>query len=173
MDDVTERWLPAPEWEGLYEVSDRGRTRSLPRKTASGRRGGRLLTPDKRPDGHLKVSLSDCGRRRKVYVHQLVMLAFVGPYPPGMEIRHLNGDPEDNRLENLAYGTKAENAADRIAHGRDAHARNTHCPSGHEFTPENTARHRRDSSRYCKICNRSRSSENYRTKFSAAARAAA
>jgi hypothetical protein len=52
------------------------------------------------------------------HVHRLVLLAFVGERPDGMHTRHLNGNPGDSRLVNLAYGTPAENQADRIPHGR-------------------------------------------------------
>lgn len=50
-------------------------------------------------------------------VHRLVLEAFVGPCPEGMECRHLNGDRADNRLVNLAWGTQADNMADRDRHG--------------------------------------------------------
>lgn len=57
------------------------------------------------------------GEKRKWKVHELVMLCFHGPKPPGMIIRHLNGKCRDNRLANLAYGTYLENSADMIEHG--------------------------------------------------------
>lgn len=53
--------------------------------------------------------------------HSLVADAFLGPRPSGMEVRHLNGIRSDNRISNLAYGTKVENAADRDRHGRNPH----------------------------------------------------
>ncbi len=49
-------------------------------------------------------------------VHRLVLEAFVGPCPEGMQSRHLDGDPANNRLDNLAWGTKAENESDRKKH---------------------------------------------------------
>jgi hypothetical protein len=78
----------------------------------------RMMVPYPDKDGYLRAQL--VGDDRKVYcrgVHQLVLLAFVGPCPEGLEVRHLNGDPQDNRPENLAYGTKAENDADKVNHG--------------------------------------------------------
>lgn len=50
-------------------------------------------------------------------VHQLVLLAFVGPCPDGCESRHGGSDVSDNRLSNLCYGTKGENSADKHAQG--------------------------------------------------------
>ena len=47
------------------------------------------------------------------YVHRLVLEAFVGPCPEGMECRHLEGDTANNALSNLAWGTPQENAADK------------------------------------------------------------
>lgn len=47
-------------------------------------------------------------------VHQVVLDAFMGPRPPKMVSRHLNGDSLDNRVANLAYGTQKENWADAV-----------------------------------------------------------
>src|SRR5215471_7024046 len=67
---------------------------------------------------HLAVILSSGTRKRRAYIHRLVLEAFVGPCPPGMECRHVNGDPRDNRLVNLCWGTRTENCADTVRHGR-------------------------------------------------------
>ena len=56
-----------------------------------------------------------CGRMW--LVHRLVLLAFVGPCPPGMETRHLDRDPRNNRLDNLLWGTPKKNAKDKKRHG--------------------------------------------------------
>lgn len=70
------------------------------------------------PKGYLTVSISfEPGNSRAVGVHQLVADAFHGPCPQGLQVRHLNGNPKDNRPSNLRYGTSMENAADRRAHG--------------------------------------------------------
>lgn len=50
-------------------------------------------------------------------IHRVVLESFVGPRPEGQECRHLNGNPLDNRLENLCWGTRKENAHDAIKHG--------------------------------------------------------
>jgi hypothetical protein len=57
------------------------------------------------------------GGQKNLLVHSLVLLAFVGLRPLNQETRHLSGARADNRLKNLCYGTKQENAADRERHG--------------------------------------------------------
>lgn len=63
--------------------------------------------------GHLAVRIGDKTR----YIHRLVLETFVGPCPNEMETRHLNGKPQDNRLENLCWGTRSENQLDSVKHG--------------------------------------------------------
>lgn len=72
--------------------------------------------------GHLGVGLYVKGEdgvsvRLARPVHRLVMEAFIGPRPEGMECRHLDGDPANNRLSNLTWGTPKENAEDQRRHG--------------------------------------------------------
>jgi hypothetical protein len=52
-------------------------------------------------------------------VHQLVLEAFGGPRPEGLQVRHKDGDRRNNALENLAWGTGKENAVDRVRHRTD------------------------------------------------------
>lgn len=75
-----------------------------------------MMKPVKHPQGYLMVSL---GRRQRFLIHRLVLLAFVGPCPPSQECRHLNGIKTDNRLENLSWGTRKENCADKKGHGTE------------------------------------------------------
>ena len=80
--------------------------------------GVRELTPTPDAQGYLKVRLSrGDGTRANRAIHRLVARAFLGARPEGAQVRHLNGDQLDNRAENLAWGTAAENAADRDEHG--------------------------------------------------------
>ena len=117
-----ENWKSVPGWEGWYEVSDAGRVRSLPRQsTANGAPAwyeGRLLSASRLKNGYMQVSLSRPGERCYAYVHKLVLLAFEGPPPDGTEVCHADGTRDNNSLSNLRYGTRSENARDRIAHGR-------------------------------------------------------
>jgi len=77
----------------------------------------RALKAHSNGQGYFQVVLYMDGKRYTRKVHVLVLLAFEGPRPDGMEGRHLNGDRADNRIENLAYGTPKENCADRVIHG--------------------------------------------------------
>lgn len=69
--------------------------------------------------GYHRVNISHAGHRRSALVHKLVLTTFVGPCPTGMECRHLDGNPSNNHVSNLAWGTRNENAQDRVAHGTD------------------------------------------------------
>lgn len=55
--------------------------------------------------------------QKAIGIHRLLLWAFVGPCPPGMQCRHLDGNRSNNNLSNLAWGTSQENANDRIRHG--------------------------------------------------------
>lgn len=94
---------------GIYRVERDGRVFSI--------RRDKYLRLMRMNTGHLYVNLSVGGVRKQCLVHRLVLEAFVGPCPEGMECRHLNGNPADNRLENLRWGTHADNMQDRVVHG--------------------------------------------------------
>jgi uncharacterized protein YjiS (DUF1127 family) len=64
-----------------------------------------------------QIVLQRDGRPVVTSVHRLVLEAFRGPCPDGHETRHLNGNSLDNRLDNLAWGTRADNSADKRRHG--------------------------------------------------------
>ena len=85
------------------------------------RYGSRMVLGDawRRLDGvnHRGYRVVHLTGDKLAYIHRLVLEAFVGPQPNGMECRHLNGARDDNRLSNLAWGTYAENNADRLRHG--------------------------------------------------------
>lgn len=105
-------WRQVPDFPE-YEVSSDGQLRSC--------RKHRLRLLRRRwvsRSGHISVYLKDDYRSHAFKIHRLMLLAFVGPCPPGQECRHLDGNPKNSCLDNLAWGTKSENALDRVRHGR-------------------------------------------------------
>lgn len=151
-----ERWLPVVGFEGLYEVSDLGRVRSL--------RTDRVLSTEMNHlrGGYVRVKFSINRKWHRSLVHRLVLEAFVGPLPEGMVTRHLNGEPTDNRLENIVYGTQSENQHDAVRHGRNWAANKTHCANGHLLDGDNVRMDR--GRRKCVSCERQRGRE-YRARM--------
>lgn len=135
---MTEEWRSVVGYEGRYMVSSEGRIYSEVRWDALRRPvGGNML----KPSGigkYLIIHLFNRNGSTTKRIHELVAAAFIGPRPDGLEVRHLDGNPRNNRLENLCYGTKVENAQDSLRHGTNRNARKTHCKRGHEFDEANT-----------------------------------
>lgn len=134
--DNTETWLPVAGWEGLYEVSDLGRVRSIDRETTfkDGRVRkfyGTVLSGAADRDGYIQVMLKHRDRRQTKKVHRLVLEAFVGECPDGMESLHRNHRPSDNRIKNLTWGSHRQNMSDKSIAGRHYLQKRTHCPRGH------------------------------------------
>lgn len=135
-----ERWLPIVGYEGHYEVSDHGRVRSLTRAIPGNRPGSvshrsgqiRKLKAQKR-GGHLVVALHSSGRRRDILVHRLVLEAFVGKCPEGLEGLHWDDDPTNNHLTNLRWETRRVNQLDAVRNGRHGNTRKTQCPQKHPY----------------------------------------
>jgi hypothetical protein len=113
-----EIWKDISDWP-FYQVSNFGRVRILP----GGLYWRRIVTDIElktlvSKDDYMMVSRGD----QMFYVHRLVLEAFSGPCPPGLECRHLNGNPSDNRWpENIKWGTDKENQGDRVSHGTSNH----------------------------------------------------
>ena len=158
-----EQWRDVVGHEDRFMVSDHGRVWSKDRMVRHGRgpglrrHAGRMLKQGRKPAGYPVISALIDGKVRSLYVHRLVLESFVGPCPSGHVARHLDDNPENNHLSNLAWGTESENAHDKVRNGNDHHAKRDACKWGHPFTPDNVARNSRyPGARYCKTCNRER-----------------
>lgn len=163
MNPTQERWLPVVGWEGLYEVSDHGRVRSA-RRTIRFKDGrSRTYEPQLRKQtpqaayGHMCVGLKRNGDRRTVRVHRLVLEAFVGPCPEGMEGCHNDGDASNNALPNLRWDTSSANKQDMIRHGTNYRLNLTRCPYGHSLDAPNVMAYAAHTGRRgCLACSRAR-----------------
>ena len=118
---MEEIWKDIPGYEGLYQVSNLGRVKSLPRVVLRRMKNGKihphrihekLLAPARQYRGHQQVCLCKEGIENHQFVHRLVLLAFVGPCPEGMEVCHNDSNPANNRLDNLRYDTHLNNQID-------------------------------------------------------------
>lgn len=100
-----EFWRDIKDFEGLYQVSNTGQVRSLPRM---GTKGGLLkLIPDK--GGYLTVLLSKGNKQKRFRVHRLVAEAFLSNEEELPEVDHISGDKTDNRVANLQWISHVEN----------------------------------------------------------------
>jgi hypothetical protein len=108
-----ELWLPITGYEGLYEVSNLGHVRSIPRPIQQ--EGytrimpGKLLTPWLAGAGYHMVHLSRDNIQRKHYIHRLVASEFIRPPLVGEEINHLDGDKINNADHNLEWTDRSGN----------------------------------------------------------------
>jgi HNH endonuclease len=103
-----------------YRVSRDGEVQSRWRRGSRGRMTDTWLPlkPIRRRSGHLVVNLHRDGKKTARYIHHLVLEAFVGPRPEGLVCCHWDGNPTNNRVENLRWDTHRANGADTIRHGR-------------------------------------------------------
>jgi hypothetical protein len=133
MEGIVELWKPVVGYEGLYEVSDQGRVRSLPGKRWNGQAvhefKGRILRPQN-SCRYLHVALSRNGKVKTKRIHQLVAEAFLKPCPGKSgrgrnfyHVDHINNNPHDNRALNLQWLTHYENTYIKANRLRDVAGR--------------------------------------------------
>lgn len=107
---MSEIWKAVRGFEGHYEVSSRGRVRSI-------KRGRRILSNKRKVDGYPRVSLYLLGEITQVFIHVLVAAHFVGECPAGHEVNHKDRDRTNAVADNLEYLTHQKNTAMRRPEG--------------------------------------------------------
>jgi hypothetical protein len=114
---MEEIWKDIPDYEGLYQVSNLGRVKSLPKEwiTHNGsihKRNGKVKKIFENNRGYVMIGLWQNSKRKNYFVHQLVAMAFLGHKRCGMKlvIDHINDNKTDNRLENLQIVTTRFNS---------------------------------------------------------------
>jgi len=110
--EIIEKFKQVIGWEGIYEVSNLGRIRSLNRlvntqwKTKKPVKG-RLMKQHEDRYGYLYVHLRDAPKSKKLKVHRLVAFAFIKGQKE--TVNHIDGDKHNNILSNLEWATWTEN----------------------------------------------------------------
>ena len=114
-----ESWLDVKDYEGLYQVSDLGRVRSVDRSVLVNqsrykspriiRRKGKVLKPGVDGKGYSVVGLSKSGKPKTLTVHRLVCIAFLPNPKLKPAVNHIDGNPSNNTLRNLEWCTVKEN----------------------------------------------------------------
>lgn len=122
---IEELWKDIPGYEGYYRVSNRGRVEAVTRlivdKYGKSRiLRGRFLNGAPRDGVYNHVCLSKHGQKQFIGVHRLVLMAFVRLPRGNEEGHHFDGNPANNDVHNLRWGTYQDNANDRSRHGRTA-----------------------------------------------------
>ena len=106
-----EIWKEIRGYDGLYQISNWGRVKSLERIDNNNHPiKEKILTPQKNKYGYYKIILSKNGKQKSFQIHRLVYETFVGEIPDGMQCNHINEIKTDNRLENLNLMTSKENS---------------------------------------------------------------
>ena len=115
-------YLPGYRWE--YQVSNYGRVWSVPRRVRKrcGTRpiGGHFMKELLLDKGYKSIKLGKGPLAGPTGVHRIVLETFAGPKPENLQCRHLDGNPGNNKMDNLVWGTAKENSQDRIRHGTQA-----------------------------------------------------
>jgi hypothetical protein len=120
-------WVQIPGYEGSYEITQDGRVRGIARLDARGRKWpGKLLSFFVDKDGYSKCALTKNRVTTTKFVHKLVLFSFRGPPKDGQVACHNNGDPGDNRVSNLRWGSLADNWLDSQYHGRRSNGYNSY-----------------------------------------------
>ena len=113
---MNEKWKPVSGYEGYYQVSNLGRVRNI--KKRRGTRVGSILDARTNHGGYVIVGLrGESGEYKDHRVHVLVAQAFIGPKPVGLDVNHIDGNKENNKVSNLEYVTRSENLRHALLNG--------------------------------------------------------
>ena len=117
-----EIWKAIKGYEGIYEISEHGKVRSLNHliKYSDGRsriQKGRILKTSLSKKGYVRVSLSKQKKRFHTSIHRLLALSFIDNPENKKQVNHINGIKHDNRIENLEWVSNSENQIHAIKKG--------------------------------------------------------
>jgi len=103
-----ELWKDIKGFEGLYQISNTGKVKSLPKKCGTTYKGETIRKLSQTKDGYLKVRLIGNGKDITTRIHRLVAIAFI-PNPLNKDtVNHIDGNKHNNNVENLEWSTRTE-----------------------------------------------------------------
>lgn len=149
-----EVWLPVPGYEGIYEVSNFGKVRSVTRKVTDRLGRTRTITGQIKKTwidngGYERVELCKFDTRVGWGLHRVVAMAFKPGYNEEQEVMHLDHNKLNNHSDNLEWGTHTENIQSTISAGRyrNGNMMKTQCPKGHPYSGLDSR-----GTRICHVC---------------------
>lgn len=151
---MEELWRPVLGYEGIYEVSSFGRVNRVLK--SRGTSGGILKPVKNSRNGYWQICLRRDNVPRQRKIHRLVLEAFVGPCPEGMEGCHIDDDPDNNHISNLKWDTHRNNCMERETNGKPkkSYDLSLACSKGHTFS--SNPKLDRNGHRVCETCYKSR-----------------
>lgn len=123
-------WYEIPDFSG-YRINHQCEILSM-------RQGDPKIMKPWVADGYRRIILRRNGKYVNCKIAALMLTTFVSPRPEGQEVCHGPGGSLDDRLSNIRWGTRLENAQDQILHGTHHEASRTQCDEGHDYTPQNS-----------------------------------
>lgn len=117
---MEEIWKDITGYEGLYQVSNLGRVKSLEKTRGRGKGHlypEKILKGYKKRSGYIEIDLRKNGKSKKYKVHRLVAIHFCEGYKEGLVVMHINNIKDDNRSCNLQWGTHSENTKQAVNDG--------------------------------------------------------
>lgn len=117
-----EIWVPIKGYDGIYEISNIGNVKSLPKKWVSGHstvrsHTGKIIKPTNNQHGYLYVSLSNGEFKKTFKIHRLVAMAFIPQIENKNIVNHKNGIKTDNSVDNLEWVNSSENMIHAVKTG--------------------------------------------------------
>lgn len=130
---VIEEWKPVVGYEGLYEISNLGRVKSLTKWQGNKHIfSEHIIKPTDNGHGYMIVSLRKEGKRKSHYVHRLVATEFIENYKNYKYVNHIDYDKTNNKVNNLEWCTQKQNIIHSIPRMR--HRKSiTHTNTGEKY----------------------------------------